>query len=99
MDLRAWHRHWSRRLPKRSRLLFHVQRTAELIEAVLATGPRINLAKRLTRAHQWMREHAAQVGNWQDYGAPEFAKSLSRAADCAQKLSIRCSPLVKPGVA
>lgn len=99
MDLLAWHRHWSRRLPKRSRLLFHVQRGAELIEAVLATGPRRNLAKQLLRAHGWIIEHAAQVTRWINYGAAAFARSLRRAADCLLRLSKRCAPLVEPGVA
>lgn len=83
-DLRAQVRYWHRRLPKSSRLIAHMRRAAELIEAAVKTGPRKGLIKRLRRACGWMRVHAQEVAHWRFvYGAPSFQHhSTARCAVC-----------------
>lgn len=87
-DLRAQSRYWHRRLPKRSRVVFHMQRAADLIEAAVRTGPRKGLIKRLRRACGWMRVHAQDIAHWQFvYGATQLSTSLYRAMRCLHVLA------------
>lgn len=88
-DLRAQVRYWDRRLRKSSRLIAHMQRAAELIEAAVRTGPRKGLLKRLRRACGWMRVHAQDVANWQFvFGATQLSTSLYRAMRCLHVLAV-----------
>jgi|GEM_PF-2189954 len=88
-DLHAWARFWDRRLPKSSRLIAHMQRAAQLIEAAVKTGPRKGLIKRLKRACGWMRVHAQEVAHWQYvFGATQLSTSLYRAMRCLHVLVV-----------
>lgn len=88
-DLRAQARYWDRRLPKSSRLLTHMSRAADLIEAAVKTGPRKGLIKRLRRACGWMRVHAQEVAHWQFvFGATQLSTSLYRAMRCLHVLAL-----------
>lgn len=87
-DLRAQARYWDRRLPKKARLLFHMQRSAQLIESVLETGPRKAMVKRLRRAAFWMSTHSSKVDHWEFvYGATQLSTSLYRAHLCLLDLA------------
>lgn len=88
-DLRAQVRYWDRRLSKSSRLIAHMRRAAELIEAAVKTGPRKGLIKRLRRACGWMRVHAQEVAHWQYvFGATQLSTSLYRAMRCLHVLAL-----------
>ncbi|MCC5966151.1 MAG: hypothetical protein JJU24_08435 [Natronohydrobacter sp.] len=88
-DLRAQVRYWQQRLPKSARLITHMQRAAQLIEAAVRTGPRKGLIKRLKRASDWMREHAQAVAHWQFvFGATQLSTSLYRAMRCLHVLAV-----------
>ncbi|MGP9788935.1 hypothetical protein [Roseinatronobacter sp. NSM] len=90
-DLRAQVRYWDRRLPKSSRLIAHMSRAAQLIEAAVKTGARKGLIKRLKRACGWMRVHAQEVAHWQYvFGATQLSTSLYRAMRCLHLLALEC---------